>query len=168
MIPNIGDVVHVEALFPAFFAVASHIEAAYKLLLQIFRDPLGPLLFHLTYFRSMHFTIFDQLLQIFVHPRCCVFLDIIDASAQQRRGHYIEFCIALHKSEVAHEITEFAHSLCFFKTHPREPVAEHRNCIIHIHKCFFDEGYKFIPLLTMHDLPDSVPHRLIFIDLLLG
>ena len=102
-----------------------------------------------------------------MHSGVAPVFDIVNASSNQRWHYYIDLCVAFNADEVSHEITEFAESLRFFKTQFGKPVAEHRNAVIHIYKGLLNKGNEFVPLLSVHDLPDPVPHWLVFVDLLL-
>jgi hypothetical protein len=167
VVPDVSNIMYVKTLFSAFLAVASHVESANKLLLQILGHLLQAFLLQLAHLSSVDFAVFDQLLQMNAHSGIAAFFDIVDASCQQRRHHYVDLCVIFDVDEVSHEIAEFAESLGFFEAQFGEPVTEHRYAVIHINEGLLNKSDKFVPLLSVHDLPDPVPYWLGFVDLLL-
>jgi len=111
VVAEVCDVVDIEAVLPGFLAVASHIEPAYKLLLQVLRHPLGPVLLHLANFGPVDLTVLHQLVQVLVHSSLAFLPDVEDASGQEGRHNDVDLGVALHVDEVSHEIAELAQSL---------------------------------------------------------
>ena len=165
IIIHIFDVVHVEATFTGLLAISSHIEPADKLLSYIFRHLFESVFFHLFQFLSVLIRCLNKLIQNLIHVGFV--FDVENTSGGSWRYGDIDFCVSFDESQIAHEVTEFAECLCFFKAELGKPGTEHIDGIVSLRKGFLQEGNHLIPLLPMKDLSNSMPQGLILVDFLL-
>lgn len=85
-------------------------------------------------------------------------LDEVHTACGEWRHYNINLRISFNKSEVADEVSELAEGLSLFEADLAKPGAEHADGVVHVRaQCFYVVD-KFIPLLSVHDLPDSVAH----------
>lgn len=73
-----------------------------------------------------------------------------------RRHHYVYFKVASLYHQITDEIIEATACLRFLKPHPGKPVAEERDMVISYPVSVLDEAGKLVPLLAMHEHPNSM------------
>lgn len=91
-------------------------------------------------------------------------LDKVDTAGSEWGYYNINLSISFDKGEVADKVTELTEGLCLFKADLAKPGTEHADGIVHARtQCFYVVD-KFIPLLSVHDLSDSVSHCIVLVD----
>ena len=156
---------NIKALLSCVETVTCHIEPANKFLFDVLWHLLQPIFLLFSHLLPMLITLFHQLIQYWIKI-CGFMLHVINASWNSRRDQNVKLCVPLYKSEISHEITKFAESLCLLKAQPCEPIAEHINSVVDIGKVLFNKVSNLIPLLPVHNLSNPMPERLVFINLL--
>ena len=156
---------NIKAFLSCIETVSCHIEPANKFLFDVFWHLLQPVFLLFSHFLSMFITFFHQLIQYWIKISRFM-LHIINAPWNSGRDQNVKLCVSLYKSEISHEITKFAESLCLLKAQPCKPIAEHINSVVDIRKVLFDKVSNLVPLLPVHNFSNSMPERLVFINLL--
>lgn len=163
VIPEILNVMNIRTLMPFFFTIASHVEPAYKSLMKIFRQFLHPFLLVLPHNTFIHLAILLDGFELLWHI-CWFVFDEVHTTGSEWRHYNIDLSISFDKREVADKVSELAEGLCLFESDLAKPGAKHADSVVHVRTQCFYEVDKFIPLLSMHNFPDSVPHCIILVD----
>ena len=162
MVVHICNAVDIETSFATLVTISSHVEPANKPLLDILRHLFEPVFFHFLHCLSILVGIFDQLIQYRMEIR--LVFDVKNAPGDARRNNSVDLCVPLYTGQISHEISKFAESLCLFKAQFGKPCAKHLDRIVPLRESLLNEGYDLVPLLSVHDLSNSMPQCLIFID----
>ena len=92
-------------------------------------------------------------------------LHIVDASGCSRGHNDIKLREPQNSTDISHIVPKFAGGLCLFEAKFGKPAAEHVNGVVRVRKDFLNKDSHFVPLLSMHYFPDSVPQRVSLVDL---
>lgn len=155
---------NVRALISVFLTVSSHVEPADEPLMKILRQFLHPLLLALPHDALIDLAVLLDGFELLCHVGRFV-LDKINAACGEWRYYNIDLGVSFDEGEIANEVSELAEGLCLLEANLAKPGAEHADGIVHIGALRFNVVDKFIPLLSVHDLPYSVPHCVVLVDI---
>lgn len=164
IVPEILDIMNIRTLISLFFTISSHVEPADEPLIKILRQFLHSFLLVFPYIALINLAVFLDGFELLYHVGRFVF-DEVNAARGEWWHNNIDLSISFNIGEIANEISELAEGLCFFETNLAKPGAEHADGIVYIGTECFNVVNKFIPLLSMHYLPDPVPNCIVLVDL---